>query len=184
MLFAIQQFIEGLIWLEIKNNRAESALTRGLTFAFLVFAYGVWPALCPLSVYAIECNPARKRILRFLTYLGVLTSTYLLLFTIINPFDTSVASCCSIHYQTFVPLARNFTLIYIAATLLPYFISSQRAILVFGLPNLIFCGIAYYVYENAFISVWCFFAAVISANLYFFLRKLHHEPLLPLPLPR
>ena len=27
----------------------------------------------------------------------------------------------------------------------------------------------------AFISVWCFFAAVLSLTLYVFLRKLHHE---------
>lgn len=178
-LFAVQQFIEGLIWVELKNGRTEGALMNGLTFSFLLFAYGLWPILCPLSVYAIEYNPRRRKILRFLTYLGILTSCYLLIFIIINPFDTLIAGCGSVRYQTFVPLGEKFTLIYIAATLLPYFVSSQRIILVFGIPNVIFCVVAYFTYEHAFISTWCFFAALISANLYIFLKKLHHEPVLP-----
>ena len=37
---------------------------------------------------------------------------------------------------------------------------------------------AYFLYNWAFISVWCFFAAVLSLTLYVFLRKLHHQPIL------
>lgn len=179
-LFAIQQFIEGLIWLEIKQGKTESAWTHGLTFAFLFFAYSLWPTLCPISVYAIEYNPKRKKILKFLILLGIISSAYLLLFILINPFDASKAGCCSLHYQTFIPMADHFTPVYVAAVLLPYFVSSQRSILVFGVPNIIFCAIAYYAYQSSFISVWCFFAALISANLYIFLRRLHHEPILPI----
>jgi len=46
---------------------------------------------------------------------------------------------------------------------------------------IIFGTAAYFFYRIAFISVWYFSAAILSLTLYFFLRKLHHEPLLPLP---
>lgn len=73
----------------------------------------------------------------------------------------------------------GFAGVYVIVTILPYFLSSHRSILIFGIPNLIFCAIAYFFYRMAFISVWCFFAAILSLTLYFFLRRLHHEPLLP-----
>jgi len=179
ILFALQQFTEGLLWLVIKNQK-HGALEKGLTFAFLVFAYSFWPILCPASVYAIEYDQNQRKILRRLILLGIGTSAYLFFYIIKNPFYATVLNC-SIRYKTFVAWAPIFTGIYLIVTLLPYFISSHRSILIFGLPNLIFCVIAYFFYEVTFISTWCFFAAVISLNLYFFLRKLHHKPIIPIP---
>ncbi len=179
MLFAIQQFIEGLIWLAFKHGKPQ-ALIDGLTFGYLIFAYSLWPILCPASVYAIEYDRERRKILRFFILLGVVTSAYLFYFIIRNPVYATVVNC-SIQYKTFVASARWFAIVYVLVTILPYFFSSHRSILVFGIPNFIFCTIAYLVYQITFISVWCFFAALISANLYFFLRKLHHQPLLPIP---
>ena len=179
ILFSIQQLIEGFLWLAIKHHQNE-ALLKNLTFAFLVFAYSLWPILCPVSVYAIEYDHERRKILRRLILLGIMTSAYLFFYIIKNPFYVEVLGC-SIHYKTFVPWASIFTGMYIIVTVLPYFISSHRSILIFGIPNAVFLGITYLFYEVAFISVWCFFAAILSLNLYFFLRKLHHKPMLPIP---
>lgn len=179
-LFSFQQLIEGALWLTLKNGHPES-LIRPLSLAFLLFAYGLWPVFCPASVYAIEYDPKRKRALRLMILLGVVTSTYLLSFIFTHPVSAVILNC-SIRYHTFVTGAPWFAGIYVAATILPYFISSHRAILIFGIPNLAFCAIAYFFYNWAFVSVWCFFAAVLSLTLYFFLRRLHHQPLLPLPL--
>lgn len=180
LLFALQQLIEGVLWLVLKNE-GPRALLGGLTFGYLMFAYSLWPVLCPLSVYAIEYRKERKKLLRFLILLGAATSAYLLYFIIAHPVHALVLDC-SIRYETFVAGAHTFTLLYVLVIILPYFVSSHRAILIFGFPNLIFFAIAYFFYRWAFISVWCFFAAVLSLTLYFFLRRLHHEPLLPLPL--
>ena len=179
MLFAIHQFIEGLLWLGIKSGKTEEAL-HGLTLGYLTIAYGVWPAFCPASAYAIEYDPKRKRILRLFMFLGAVTSSYLLFFIFTNPVYTTAVNC-SIHYKTFVADAHAFTVLYVLVTVLPYFVSSHRSILIFGIPNLIFFIIACFFYRIAFISVWCFFAAILSLTLYFFLRKLHHQPILPVP---
>lgn len=178
MLFALQQFIEGMLWLVLRNGKSET-LQHGLTFAYLVFAYSLWPVLCPVSVYAIEYNPKRRKVLRLLILLGLASSIYLLLSIILNPIY-SFALNCQIRYETYVGRAYLFTGVYVAATILPYFLSSHRAILIFGAPNFIFCIIAYVFYHTHFTSVWCFFAAGLSLTLYVFLRNLHHEPLLPI----
>ena len=176
ILFAAQQFSEGLLWLLLRQGKS-GVLLHAVTFIFLLFAYSLWPVLCPVSVYAIEYHPERKRILRFLTLLGAATSLYLLFFIVTQPVDAEVVNRC-LHYETYVRAAPWFTVVYVLVTLLPYFISSHKSILIFGIPNLIFCAITYIFYRNHFISVWCFFAAILSLTLYVFLRKLHHQPLL------
>lgn len=176
-LFAIQQMLEGFLWLTIKSG-SPHPLLHWLTFGFLMFAYGAWPLLCPLSVYIIEHDIERRKLLRYLILLGAGTSFYLMFSIIINPIHAAVFNC-SIRYETYVAGVWLFTATYVAATILPYFISSHRSILMFGMPNLFFFIIAYFFYEKAFISVWCFFAATISLALYFFLRTLHHQPILP-----
>lgn len=177
ILFALQQSIEGALWLVLKNGNSES-LRHGLAFAYLTFAFSLWPILCPASVYAIEYAPKRRKALRILILLGIATSAYLFFFILTHPFDASILNC-SIRYTTVVAGAHLFGWAYLSVTILPYFISSHKAILIFGVPNLIFFMIADFFYNTAFISVWCFFAAVLSLTLYFFLRKLHHQPLIP-----
>jgi hypothetical protein len=173
LLFALQQIIEGTLWIALREGRPEAPL-HALAFAFLFFAYGLWPVLCPVSVYVIEYDPAKRKFLLFLTALGLVTSVYLLSSILRNPADASILNC-SIRYETHVSGAYSLKAVYASITLLPYFLSSHRAILIFGVPNLIFFAVSFIFYRLAFISVWCFFAAVLS--LYFFLRKLHHQPL-------
>ena len=141
LLFAAQQFIEGLLWLAIKAGKPQ-ALLQNLTFAYLTFAYSLWPILCPASVYAIEYDPKRKKVLSLLILLGVATSSFLFYFIATNPVQ-SVILKCSIRYETFVAGADLFIGFYLLVTLLPYFLSSHKAILFFGVPNLIFCAISY-----------------------------------------
>ncbi|MBP9865772.1 MAG: hypothetical protein KBC91_05140 [Candidatus Omnitrophica bacterium] len=180
-LFALQQFIEGLLWLLLKAEKSQ-ALVHALTLTYLFFAYTLWPIICPLSVYAIEYKPKRKQMLRILMALGLLTGSYLLFFILKNSAHASVLHC-SIRYETHLAGPRWFTFIYLAVIILPYFVSSHRAILIFGIPNLLLCLVAYFFYNTAFISVWCFFAAVVSMSLYFFLRRLHHQPMLGISAP-
>jgi len=180
LLFAVQQFTEGWLWLLLRSGKS-GVLQQGLTFTFLIFAYVIWPVLCPVSVYAIEYNHRRRRLLLLLIFMGICTSSYLLFFIFKNSIQ-AVALTCQIRYETHLSRAYLFTGVYMVATILPYFLSSHRAILIFGIPNLIFCIIAYFFYNFAFTSVWCFFAAIISVSFYFFLRRLHHQPLLPIRL--
>jgi hypothetical protein len=178
ILFAIQQCIEGALWLALRHKKPQ-ALVHELAFSFLIFAYVLWPTLCPASVYAIEYDQRQREKLRFVILLGLSVSSYLLFFLIKNPVDVYIVNGC-IRYNTYVPAALWFTGIYVTAVVAPYFLSTQRAILFFGIPNLVFFVVARLFYSKAFVSVWCFFAAILSLTLYFFLKNIHHERMLPL----
>jgi len=54
---------------------------------------------------------------------------------------------------------------YLTATGLPLLLSSQRTVIVLGATVLAGLLVAYAFYWDAFISVWCFFAAAASAAI-------------------
>jgi hypothetical protein len=54
------------------------------------------------------------------------------------------------------------TLGYLAATGLPLMLSSQRTVALLGTIVLVGSAIAFVAYWEAFVSVWCFFAAAAS----------------------
>ena len=53
-------------------------------------------------------------------------------------------------------------LAYLAATTLPLFLSSQRTVVTLGAIIFVGIAVAYVFYWEAFVSVWCFFAAAAS----------------------
>ena len=56
--------------------------------------------------------------------------------------------------------------LYLLSTALSPLLSSHRWVLVFGVLALLSFGAAYAFYATWFISVWCFFAALLSAVIY------------------
>ena len=65
------------------------------------------------------------------------------------------------------------------ATTFSLMLSSHLALRAFGLLSLLSLGLAYYFYTQWFISVWCFFAALLSLAVYghFAARKAPGIPL-------
>lgn len=169
LLFAAQQFVEGFIWLAIRDE-AWKDLQHGLTLAFLFFAYLFWPIFSPLSVYALETEKKHKRALLILFVLGLATSGYLLWMTLTYPPTVTVYGH-SLRYQTH-DRPNALLLLYLGATFVPYLISTFRSLVFLGVLNIIFCGITIYFHAKNFDSVWCYFAALLSVGIYFFLRSI------------
>ena len=63
--------------------------------------------------------------------------------------------------------------LYLMSTTLSPFLSSYRTVKLFGVLLLLSFAAAYALYATWFISVWCFFAALLSVAVYlhFVLRK-------------
>ena len=63
--------------------------------------------------------------------------------------------------------------LYLLATTVSPLVSAHRIVKFFGALALLSFGAAYYFYTTWFISVWCFFAAVLSSTvaLHFAMRR-------------
>ena len=161
-LFGIQQLIEGLLWLSFRFNAP--LLNVAMTYVFTLFSHVLWPIFVPFSIALIEKVAWRKKVLLAFLLIGVTVGLYLLYLTIRFPVTSEVDQnivYVSPHFYTVLVMA-----LYLAATCVSAFFSSHKKINIFGVLALLFFMMAYWFYTVAFFSVWCFFAAILSAIIY------------------
>lgn len=167
LFFAIQQFAEGLVWL---YKWPMAALT------FLFFAFIVWPAYIPFSCLMVESDNAKGPALYLLTVIGLAISGCLL-FGLTSSQLSFYMQDCHIVYDAaqglfayrflWFPLAGGYCI----STILPFFISSRPYMKIMGVLVGSSCLIAYLFYSVYFISVWCFFAALLSSAVLWIVKN-------------
>ncbi len=166
LMFGVQQFFEGVVWLGMESDDAGIALIAARGYLF--FSHLLWLIWIPLACYAVEDNTTKRQ---FYLYLIILGGAYGLLMYVPLLFHedwvTVKLAGHSIKYKLillhegYVPLkVRN--LIYGIFTLLPLLSASDRYIKVFGVMIVFSLVITSLYFDHAFLSVWCFFAAVLS----------------------
>ena len=169
LAFGIQQGFEGFVWLGIQggNEAMVSIASRG----FLFFSHFFWLAWVPLSVWMIETNLVRKRVVATLAAIGFVygLSIFLPSFLIgdwlaIELVNQSLEYRTTLIYDGFVSRTA-LRLFYAAIVVSALLLSIDRRIQVFGALVAASMVVTYAFFAYAFISIWCFFAAILSACL-------------------
>lgn len=168
IVFGVQQFIEGVLWLTLNHA---SGYTLPLTYAFLFFAFLFWPAYMPFAIRAIETDKKRRQILTALGLVGAAVGIALYAGFIRNPVAAEVVNRCLFYKANEIVHPAPLSYVYLLVTIGPGFISSRRALKVFSILALVSAAVAWFAYTKDFTSVWCFFAAIISTVLYFGVTK-------------
>ena len=168
LLFAIQQLMEGVIWLSFRYEAPllNTVMTQGYSF----FSHVLWPIYVPMAVLFIEPLVWRRRVLLVYVIAGVTVGVFLLYQMLISPI---VSQPIGQHIEYVSPhffVVVTMSLYLLSTTLSPIF-SSHRMVNVFGVVALLSAVAAYYFYVSWFISVWCFFAALLSVVIYFHFKK-------------
>lgn len=168
LLFGIQQTIEGVIWLSFHSP----PLNTVMTYAYSIFSHVLWPILVPFSIFLIENNKLRKKILLAFSFTGLITGLYLLYFIFTEPISSRIIQN-SISYQSITYYSPHFypfltMALYVCATSVSCLFSSHKIINIFGITVFISFFIAYWFFYTTFFSVWCFFAAILSYIIYLY----------------
>lgn len=175
-LFALQQFSEGMIWHHFNQNVELVGLPSTL---FLIVAFLIWPIFIPLALWAAESVVWRKRVLLLFVILGAvwtLSLIFLLHSMTLVIKNEGNGILYSISYFSEYG-SKLMKVAYLSLILIPIFISSLRLVWLFGLLTLFSAFVAYNLYNKAFVSVWCFFGAILSLILYQILKvNLPHRP--------
>lgn len=170
LFFGIQQITEGVIWLTFRHDAPE--LKQSMTAVYSVFSHVWWPIYIPFALGFLELERRRKQVQRGFQVVGLLVGLYLLYSLIVRPVEAQVIG------QHIVYVSPHFYLLpvmvlYLSATCVSCFFSSHRFVNLFGvLAFLTFVG-AYVIHVRALVSIWCFFAAVLSLLVYLHLRYRH-----------
>ena len=172
LLFAAQQFTEGVLWIVLPKPEY-LGLQKLTTYTFLFFAQVVWPSWVPISVLLLEKDERRKKILRLFSGIGLLVSCYLCFRLFTNHVYAEISDY-HIHYDLgpVSVAARYFGVFYFIATAASPFISGIKKLWIMGAAILSSYIISFVFFHNNVISVWCFFAAIISVVIYFIIADL------------
>lgn len=179
LLFAIQQLIEGVIWLTF--SREAPLLNAVLTHVYSFFSHVLWPVYLPVAVLMIEPPGPRRRSLIVFAAAGTAVATYLLYVLLAFPV-VSRPTGQHVEYDSPHFYAAAVMTLYLVSTTVSPLLSTHRAVKVFGALALVSFGAAYYFYATWFISVWCFFAALLSIviHLHFATRRAAAKAGIPL----
>lgn len=167
IVFALQQVSEGFVWLCLTHPEYSQWQVTASHF-FMVFAHVVWPVWIPFSVVIPEENKLRKKILYVILVMAVLLSASEIYCMIAYPIEAVINEHhiqYNAHYpQIFITVTDVF---YGIVTLIPCFISSTKRMWLLGVALVLSLVIAEIFYDIYLVSVWCFFAAVMSMIVYF-----------------
>lgn len=173
LLFALQQFAEGVVWVGLAND--QPVLTLPFSYAFAFFALFLWPIYVPLAVLRVEPDARRRRIQEALLVVGVCAAVLISGSLVRHPLATHlVGGHISYHMQ--LPLLYETLGLYFLAVSAPCF-SSHRFLQAFGVLLLASLAVSLWLYIADFISVWCFFAAFLSALILQHFRSLSRRTL-------
>jgi hypothetical protein len=169
LFFAVQQTIEGLLWLKLPTD-PNGLSTSVLTLMFLILAKVLWPAFVPLAVFLVEPDRRRRQALLGFVGVGVAVALYFV-WSVASHTVTSRIGDNHIVYggEPVAPL--GIQLAYFVVTGLTATLSSFRTLRVFAGIVLVGSVISYVFYWEAFSSVWCFFAAAASAVIVFHFER-------------
>jgi len=170
LFFGIQQIAEGFLWMTLPDNDFIN-IQKISTYVFLIMAQVIWPLMIPVSIMLMEENINRKKVMRLFSGLGLALSLYysfcLLTFSV-HP----EISGYHILYKNDFPhsLSNPAFAVYLIVTVAPLFLSGIKRTWLLGILMTFSCLITAIFFRQYLTSVWCFFAALISAVIFWILN--------------
>jgi hypothetical protein len=166
LMFGLQQMVEGALWLSFRFDAPQ--LRLAMTYLFSMFSHVLWPIYVPFAIGLLETVAWRRKAIWGFQCVGLLVGLYLLFLIVEFPVTAVVAEnivYASPHFYK-IPVM----LLYLAATCVSCFFSSNATIRIFGVLALLLFAVAYGFFSVALFSVWCFFAALLSAIIFVHFR--------------
>ena len=161
-IFSIQQFSEAWVWLSL--TKENFALWKAPSmYSFLFFAEVTWPICISFSMMRLEKNEKRKNVLRILFYSGLILSTVLAFSLYYYSADAKVVGNHVMYTIDTPAYFKSITNpIYFLTAILPPFFSTIKKAWWIGVVLIVSYIIADVFYEEYIISIWCYFATIIS----------------------
>ena len=123
--------------------------------------------MVPFSVWSMEKDEKRRKILTLLVVCGAMVSTYYAVCQLFLHINARIEGY-HILYRTDFPesLSNPVFIIYLISSITPLFISTNKKMRIMAILMMLSCLLAAIFYKEYLTSVWCFFAALISVVIY------------------
>lgn len=180
ILFGIQQGFEGLVWQAIDAGRERDAVPFALGFHF--FSHFLWLWWFPLCAYLPEPGRIRGKVFLGLGIFGALAGGFVFFTMLFHPDlmtvgvrQHSIIYHMSSPYRGPISIPIPASALYALIVLVPLLFSSDRYLRIFGVLVVVSIVLASVFYGYAFVSVWCFFAAMLALYLVYMVHKVNQR---------
>jgi len=165
-LFALHQFTQGFVWLGMYGliGPRPLELAEGI---FVFYAQGLLQFLIPLSLWLIEPEGIRRKLIGILMVTGAVLTAYTLYGLAIEPTSVYIKNHILVYVNNWTDV-HWIGVLYVLTTCGALLLSRSIAIQLFGLLNLIFLILVYFFIPYGLTSIWCLYAAAVSVLLYFY----------------
>lgn len=154
--FAIQQFLEGIVWLYLHTPGPIQAVG---VYGFSFFAFLFWPVYIPLAMMHAEHNSTRKKLMTYMLLAGVVASVFFLYQMLTRGIAVELRQQCLDYKMSMQPVIG--LLYWLGVSGAPFFSSNPWWVLS-GIGVTLGVLLAGLVYPFAITSTWCYFAAIAS----------------------
>ena len=159
LLFGIQQGLEGLVWWSLADPPRLAGAAPALLYS--LFSHVLWPVFVPFAIRRMEVVPWRCRALLVTQACGLLVALFFLAAFVDSP-PTARVLGSHIAYDAVYPRVAIGMGLYLLATCASSLLSSHPVVRLFGMLSLASFGLTYLISLETLVSVWCFFAALLS----------------------
>jgi len=182
LIFAVQQIAEGFLWVTLPNP-AYASIQQVLTYIFMFFAQFFWPLWVPIAILLLEREDRRMKIQKALVGIGILVSFYAAYCLLMYHVQAKIIGYhITYKFDYPNPIGKYDGVFYFVATIVPPFFSHIKRMWMFGTTILISYIITAIFYEHYVVSVWCFFASIISISVFLIMLEIRNMNKNPLPL--
>lgn len=168
IFFGVQQFLEGMVWHAGAHD--DTATVTNYSLAYMFFSWLAWPIWVPVSGLFLEPSRRKPLYLAFVVAGAILGGVQYIPYFAHEGWLVTRFLEHAISYQDTELLdalmRRDVTYaIYVTIIILPLLISSAREARIFGVLVAIVLVVTYAFFRYAYVSVFCFGGAIVSAYL-------------------
>jgi hypothetical protein len=174
LLFAAQQAVEGMLWLQLPVA-PDGPSTTFLTYMYLLFAEVLWPVYAPAACLIVEPDTRRRLAMAICLIVGLAVGAHYFVSIFEHPHAARIIG----HHVAYVSEGEVSYLMgtaYLIATGGVILLSSHRAMVALAAIVIVGALVSYLLYWESFVSVWCFFSATTSVIILAQFEWEHRRP--------
>jgi len=170
LLLGAHQLDEAFVWWGLQG-RVAGSIERVSIWAYLVFALAVLPALVPLAVLAVERSLLRRRLIAALAALGIGVGVALGVALFRGSVNAAIDGRHIAYDVSALHQGRELTALYVVAACGALIACSYRDLAALGVLNLVAVPVLMLMTVSGFVSLLCFWAAMVSIVIAFHVRR-------------
>lgn len=169
IVFSFHQVAEGFLWLSLTNPEYADWYQPAL-YGYSFISQPIWPIWAPITMWLMETDQRRKKILSYFLALGIAVSLYMFYCLVTYKISAVPEDGHIRYYRDFPYLNVTRPLNFITVAVTP-FLSTLRYTKLVAAAMMGSLIITYLFFTNYLISVWCFFAAILSLLIILVVKK-------------